>query len=122
MAEYITLKIWTPEKLAFDQKVYRVVLPTGKNTLTVIENRAPTSLVISAGVLQLLNPDDSVKDWYFVDRGIADIANNECKISTLHLIHHAQIDISGALEMKGKEPENAAFYQKIATYLQIFSK
>ena len=122
MAEYITLKIWTPEKISFDQKIYRVVLPTGNNTLTVIENRAPTSLVISAGVMQLLNPDDSVKDWYFVDRGIADIANNECKISTLHLIHHSQINISSALEMKEKEPENAAFYQKIANYLQIFSQ
>lgn len=121
MAENITLKIWTPERTAFNQKVYRVVLPTGATTLTVIEDRAPTSMMIYAGVMQILNPDDSVKDWYFIDKGIADIAQNVCQISTAHLLHHSQITADKALELKEKEPENTVFYQTIAHYLQAFS-
>lgn len=121
MAENITLKIWTPERTAFNQKVYRVVLPTGATTLTVIEDRAPTSMMIYAGVMQILNPDDSVKDWYFIDKGIADVAQNTCQISTTHLLHHSQINIDKALELKEKEPENAVFYSMIAHYLQAFT-
>ena len=79
MAENVTLKIWTPERTAFNRKGYRVVLPYGTTNLTVVEDRAPTSLVIHAGVLQILDESDAVKEWYFVDSGVADIANNECK-------------------------------------------
>ena len=121
MAENITLQIWTPERTAFNQKVYRVVLPTGQNTLTVIDDRAPTSMMIYAGVMQILNPDDSVKDWYFIDKGVADVAQNVCQISTAHLLHHSQIDVEKALEFKEKEPENAVFYNMIVHYLQAFA-
>ena len=121
MTENITLQIWTPERTAFNQKVYRVVLPTGKTTLTVIEDRAPTSMMIYAGVMQILNPDDSIKDWYFIDKGVADIAQNVCRISTAHLLHHSQITIDKALELKEKEPENAVFYNMIALHLQAFA-
>ena len=121
MAENITLQIWTPERTAFNQKVYRVVLPTGKTTLTVIEDRAPTSMMIYAGVMQILNPDDSIKDWYFIDKGVADIAQNVCRISTAHLLHHSRITVDKALELKEKEPENAVFYNMIVLYLQAFA-
>ena len=121
MAENITLQIWTPERTAFNQKVYRVVLPTGKTTLTVNEDRAPTSMMIYAGVMQILNPDDSVKDWYFIDKGVADIAQNVCRISTAHLLHHSRITVDKALELKEKEPENAVFYNMIALHLQAFA-
>ena len=55
MAKDIGLKIYTPEKLALDKEIYRVVLPQGRSNLTIIKNRAPTSLILDTGVLQILN-------------------------------------------------------------------
>ena len=120
MAENVTLKIWTPERTAMNRKVYRVVLPYGQTNLTVIEDRAPTSLVIKAGVMQILDENDNIKDWYFIDSGVADIAGNVCKISTRHLLEHTQIDAAQAAELQAAEPENAEFYGMIIHYLTSF--
>ena len=121
MAESLTLKIYTPEKTALNTKAYRVQLPYGKINLTVLQDRAPTSLVIHAGVLQILEPDDSIKAWYFIDSGVADIAQDTCQISTRHLIEHSHIDTEKALQLAESEPENAVFYNMIANYLQNFA-
>ena len=120
MAKNITLKIYIPEKTAMDKKVYRVVLPYGKTNLTVIDERAPTSLVIHPGVMQILNEDDSIAEEYFIDGGVVDIANEVCKISTRHLLKKDEINIEKALSLKEQEPHNALFYQTIADYLAAF--
>ena len=117
MPENISLKIYTPDRTAFDKKVYRVVLPYGKVNLTIIEGRAPTSMVFNAGVLKILDSDNKVSNYYFIDDGIADIANNECRISTTRFIEHSQIDINSALEWKEKEAHSADFYQMVIDYL-----
>ena len=121
MAENVTLKIWTPEKTVMNKKVYRVVLPYGDKNLTVIEDRAPTSLVIAPGVMQILDESNQVTAWYFIDSGVADIADNVCKISTRHFIEHSHIGATKAQELKEQEPENAAFYDMIVHYLENFA-
>ncbi|MBQ8481333.1 MAG: hypothetical protein IJ532_02225 [Alphaproteobacteria bacterium] len=113
MAQNVTLKIFTPEKTALERKVYRVVLPYGNINLTVLEDRAPTSLVLHAGMLQILREDDSVEDIYFIDRGVADIADNVCQISTAHLIRYDKISVDEAKELAQQEPQNAEFYTMI---------
>ena len=110
MAQNVTLKIFTPEKTAYNKKVYRVVLPYGNTNLTVLEDRAPTSLVIHAGLLQILREDDSVAESYFIDSGVADIADNVCQISTAHLIPCGSITADEAKELAEQEPQNAEFY------------
>ena len=120
MAENVTLKIWTPERTVMNKKVYRVVLPYSDKNLTVLENRAPTSLVINAGVLQILDENEKVKEWYFVDNGVADIADNVCQISTRHFIEHSRITADEALKLRDAEPENAVFYETIHHYLTAF--
>lgn len=114
MAQNVTLKIFTPEKTALERKVYRVALPYGNTNLTVLEERAPTSLVLHAGLLQILREDDSVEDVYFIDRGVADIADDVCQISTSHFIHYDKINSDEAKELAEKEPQNAEFYNMIA--------
>ena len=120
MAENVTLKIWTPEHTVMNKKVYRVVLPYADKNLTVIEDRAPTSLVITPGVMQILDEGDHVSAWYFIDSGVADIADNVCKISTRHFVEHSHIDADKAAQLKESEPENAVFYDMIMHYLEAF--
>lgn len=118
MAHNVTLRIFTPEKTAFDRKVYRAVLPYGSTNLTVIEDRAPTSLVLHAGILQILREDDSVEEVYFIDSGVADIAENICTISTAHLIPHNKISIEEAEALAQQEPQNTVFYTMVSKALQ----
>lgn len=120
MAQNVTLIIYTPEKTALNKKIYRVVLPYGNTNLTVIEDRAPTSLVLNAGVLQILREDDSVAEAYFIDQGVADVADNVCKISTAHLIAKNEITEKEAEELALQEPQNSDFYNTISNYLRIF--
>ncbi|MBR1600167.1 MAG: hypothetical protein IJ677_01160 [Alphaproteobacteria bacterium] len=122
MAQNVNLIIYTPEKTALERKVYRVILPYGNTNLTVLEDRAPTSLVLHAGILQILKENDDIEVSYFIDNGVADIADNVCKISTAHLIPYNKISIDEAKELSEQEPQNAEFYNTIAYYLQSFKK
>lgn len=120
MAENITLKVWTPEKTAINRKVYRVVLPYGTTDITIIDDRAPTSLVLHDGAMHILNEDNSIADTYFLDDGVVDVADNVCKISTRHIIHRSKISIEHARELLVKEPQNASYYETIINYLENF--
>ena len=71
----ISLKIFTPERTALNKKVYRVVLPYGKTNLTLIDERAPTSLLLNKGTLQILDTDNQPTATYFIDGGVVDVAN-----------------------------------------------
>ncbi|MEE6207568.1 MAG: hypothetical protein VZR95_05905 [Alphaproteobacteria bacterium] len=120
MAKNVKLEIYTPEKTALSRNIYRVVLPYGNTNLTIIENRAPTSLVLHAGALQILDENNQIEDLYFIDGGVVDVAQNVCKISVRHILHRHNISVEHALELKQQEPQNAKFYQMIADYISAF--
>lgn len=120
MTESIRLKIFTPEKTALDKMVYRVVLPYGKINLTIIPERAPTSLVLHTGPLKILDEKNRVAALYFIDGGVADVAQNLCKISVRHIIRRQDISIEKAAELQREEPQNAAFYKMIQEYITAF--
>lgn len=82
MALDIQLKIYMPEKLVLDTKVYRVVLPAKNMPLTVIKGRAPTLMALSMGVLQILDVSNHVADEWFISVGSADIKEDTCTILT----------------------------------------
>ena len=121
MAKNITLKIFVPEKTALEKKVHRVVLPYGNVNLTVIDERAPTSLVLCKGVMQILDENENVENEYFIDGGVVDIAVDVCKISTRKLIKKENITIDEALAKVEQEPHNTEFYQMVANYLGSFA-
>ena len=122
MAKTIGLKIYTPEKLAFDKNVYRAVLPDGRLNLTVIEDRAPTSLILEAGVLQILDESDNTVERFFIDTGVVDIAENECTISTLHLVKSDKITAEKAHKLIEEEPQTEKFYQMIIKYFENYEQ
>lgn len=122
MSDDITLKILTPEKCAVNRKVYRAVLPAGKTNLTLIDGRAPTSLLLNNGILQILNEDDETETAYFIAGGIADAAENVCKISTPKCLAVSAITKEKALEMEEKEPQHAEFYEMIAHYFDTLPR
>lgn len=120
MAESIRLQIFTPEKTALDKTICRVVLPYGKINLTIIPERAPTSLVLHAGPVKILDSKNQVTDLYFIDGGVADVAQDLCKISVRHIVRRQDISAQQAAELQKEEPQNAAFYKMIQEYIAAF--
>lgn len=99
MALDIALKIYIPEKIALDEKVYRVVLPSDGKTLTVIKGRAPTLMVVDMGVVQILDENDRIVDEYYVSGGAADIKEDTCSVLTEAVINRKDVDLAKAQEL-----------------------
>ena len=116
----LKLEIYTPDKIFLKKDVYRVVLPYGNVNLTIIRDRAPTSLILRTGTLIILNENNETSDIFFIDGGVVDVAQNVCKISVQHIINRQKITLEQALQLQQKEPENAEFYQMITEYIKGF--
>lgn len=117
MSENITLKIFTPLKVALNRKAYRVVLPYGKVNITLQEGYAPTSFYLQAGAVQILDSENKTVAVYFIDEGIADIAENTCTVSTKYFLAKNDVSLPNALEKAQTDDKKQKFYQAIAEYL-----
>lgn len=121
MNNQITLDIYTPDKKAIHKIIYGVVLPYGKTNLTIINNRAPTSLLLHQGLLKILDENKKIIETYFIDGGVVDVANNICKISTFRIINISDINKEKALELREQEMHNKDFYQMIVNYFNGYT-
>ena len=121
MNNQITLDIYTPDKKAIHKVIYGVVLPYGKTNLTIINNRAPTSLLLHQGLLKILDENKKIIETYFIDGGVVDVANNICKISTFRIINISDINKEKALELREQEMHNKDFYQMIVNYFDGYT-
>lgn len=94
MALDIALKIYIPEKLIIDKKVYRVVLPYKGNTLTVIKGRAPTLLPLEMGAVKILDESNKTVEEYYISGGAADIKEDTCTILTEAAFEKSSLDLA----------------------------
>lgn len=117
MSDDITLKIYTPERTFMNKKIHRVVLPYGRVNLTIIKDRAPTSLVLPAGKLDILDKNNNIESSYFIDGGVVDVAEDICTISVRHIIKTTAINIEQAKQKQHDEPQNKDFYLMIIDFL-----
>lgn len=109
MALDIALKIYIPEKLIFDKKVYRAVLPYEGNTLTVIKGRAPTLLPLEMGAVKILDESNKTVEEYFISGGAADIKEDSCVILTEAVFAKNELDLEKARALNDEFPN--PFYQ-----------
>lgn len=121
MSDEITLDIYTPDKKSIHKTVNGVVLPYGKVNLTIISNRAPTSLLLHQGLLKIIDENKKVTETFFIDGGVVDVADNICKISTFRIINVKDIDKEKAIALKEKENHNQNFYQMIIDYFDGYT-
>lgn len=116
MAQDIELKIYMPEKLVVDERIYRVVLPFAGKTLTVIKDRAPTLFALDMGIIKILDEQDNVIDEYFVADGSVDIKDNTCTILTESAIHRQELNLEKARELYAEF--NNFFYEWLVKYFE----
>lgn len=112
----IKIKIYLPEQSLPQEKADKVVLPVQEGTLTVIDGRAPSLQEITSGPIQLLDSQNRPGKRWFVDGGVANIAENECLIAVQQAVELNGLSLKEAEEKASGNP----FYQKIYQYLKAF--
>lgn len=120
----VVLKIIRPGTEFSDIKAAKVVLPAMNGPLTVLEDRAPTSLLLRNGQILALDENNNLIRRFFVQGGMADVALNVCAVSTE--VVHAYEDMTLALAQeyleKSNTPEVRDFYQLIIDVLKTGQK
>lgn len=112
----VQLQLCTPEQLVTDEKVVKVLLPVPEGTLTVIEDKAPTSLILTLGLVATMDSNNKLLKKWFISGGFADVANNVCKVAADKVVDLAKVDLN-QLEQDAKED---TFYQSVLQYLKVF--
>ena len=96
----ISLKIYMPEKVALEKKVYRVVLPYNNgDTITVGKGRAPSIITMEKGEIKILDEKDEIVQEFYFSGGIADVKNDECSILTEGIFDKKDLDKEKVLEL-----------------------
>ena len=112
----VQLQLCTPEQLVTDEKVVKVLLPVPEGTLTVIEDKAPTSLMLTLGLVATMDSNNKIIKRWFISGGFADVANNVCKVAADKVVDLDKVNLS-QLEQNTAEDN---FYQSISQYLKAF--
>lgn len=77
----VVLKICLPDKVFFEGKADKIILPVDEGTLTIIKDRAPRSQLLRQGCVILLDEDNKEIQKWHIDGGLADIAEDICNIA-----------------------------------------
>ncbi|MBQ8870094.1 MAG: hypothetical protein IJ019_01810 [Alphaproteobacteria bacterium] len=112
----ISLTICLPDNVYVKETADKVVLPVEQGNFTVIDDRAPTVLLLHTGLIQCLNEKNEIKKCYFINNGMADIVNNTCLVAAERLIDLQKENLDD-IKLKAKENK---FYQDLGERLKAF--
>ena len=118
MDNEIKLSLTIPSKVYLEEKVANVIIPAVRADVDILPNRAPSVFVLDFGVLQILDKNGSVKKRYFIQSGVADIADNNCRVMTQGVVPYDEMTPHVA-KQKVEAAENEQerlFYQMILDY------
>lgn len=121
--EEIIFRLSRPFKVSRTDAVDRVQLPAVDGNITILPDRAPTLILLSNGLLQILDKNGQSKERYFIKGGIADVARNRCAVSTEKVVMFDKIDIIKAAEKRDAAilDDDKQFYQMIIDKLNIIN-
>lgn len=102
----------------------KIVLPAEKGNLTILADRAPTSLLLKSGVIKLLDHDNKLIHHYFISAGVADVAKDICNVSAEIIDSYEDISIESAKLNRdnAKTESQRDYYQMIVDELEIFGR
>lgn len=98
--ETVNLIIALPHKVLPSEEVAKVVIPAANGDLTVLYNRAPTTVLLKYGIMDILDEHNMSVKKYFVKGGVANIAANDCVITTERIIDFDEINTARAQVLK----------------------
>lgn len=115
MAYEIRLKISTPSKVYLETEAASVIIPAVRADINILPRRAPSVFVLDFGVLQILDRSGAVSDRYFIQSGMAEVADNQCHVMTQGIIPYEDITFDEAKKRieTAHDEQGRLFFQMI---------
>ena len=122
MAEKVKLVLAQPDKVVKTGDFWGVVLPTPQDNLTIVADRAPSLILMSAGVLKLLDDEEKIVGKFFVSGGVAEVNDNVCTVSADRVLPKGSITLDEATRFLSASANrrDRAFYQAVCDELSAF--
>lgn len=120
MEKSVHLTVAVPDRVYLKENVASVILPAVRADVNILPDRAPSIFVLDFGVLQILNANGSLKQRYFVQSGVAEIADNNCKVMIQGILPFDDINPHMAKKRveAAENEQDRLFYQMILDYLR----
>ena len=120
MEKSVHLTVAVPDRVYLEENVASVILPAVRADVNILPDRAPSIFVLDFGVLQILNANGSLKQRYFVQSGVAEIADNNCKVMIQGILPFDDINPHMAKKRveAAENEQDRLFYQMILDYLR----
>lgn len=117
----ISLQLTKPDKIVYSGECAAVILPAAAGNLTVVAGRAPGLVLLTDGMLQLLNEKNQVTAKYFLHGGVAENAGDVCKVAAELVVNKQSASLEEAIAAQATAAESEkAFYQVIIDELTAF--
>ena len=120
MSNEVKLTIELPTGIFLEKNVPAVVLPAVRAPIEILPDRAPSVFVLDYGVVQVTGRGVDTKEKYFIYSGMADVAENHCKIMTQEVVAASEINVIAAKELaeKARDDNERLFYEMIVDHLR----
>lgn len=118
MANEVNVSIVLPARIYLQEKVASIIIPAIRADVDILPDRAPSVFALDFGLVKLLNQNGTLKDSYFIQPGVAEIANNECKIMTQGVISAKEVSAHDAKKKlaEAESEQMKLFYQMVLDY------
>lgn len=118
MDKEIKLTLVIPSKVYLEEKVASVIIPAVRAEVNILPDRAPSVFVLDFGVVQILDRHGSLKKRYFIQSGVAEIADNTCRVMTQGIVPYEDMTPHLAKQKveAAENEQDKLFYQMILDY------
>lgn len=118
MDNEIKLSLIIPSKVYLEEKVASVILPAVRADVNILPDRAPSVFVLDFGVIQILGRNGEVKKRYFIHSGVAEIAEDTCKVMTQNVVPYDDMTPHSAKQLieTADNEQDRLFYQMVLDY------
>lgn len=118
MVKEVNVSIILPARIYLEDKVASVILPAIRADVDILPDRAPSIYALDFGLVKLYNQNGTMKDSYFIQPGMAEIVDNECKIMTQGVISAKEITPHDAKKKlaEAESEQMKLFYQMVLDY------
>lgn len=118
MVHEVNVSIILPARTYLQEKAASVVIPAIRADVDILPDRAPSVFALDFGLVKLLNSNGTLKDSYFIQPGMAEITDNECKIMTQGVISAKEVSMRDAKQKlaEAESEQMKLFYQMVLDY------
>lgn len=120
MSNEVRLTIELPTGIFLEKNVPGVILPAVRAPIEILPDRAPSVFVLDYGVVQVTGRGMDTREKYFIYSGMADVAENHCKVMTQAVVAASEVNVNTARELaeKARDENERLFYEMIVDHLR----